>query len=246
MKSRLRKRFENSSYFLTSLSNEFLFYSQDACVNLKDNKEASIYPGERFNSITHLVGAVFSVAGASVLVTLATVHGDMWKIVGASVYGGMLVLLYTVSTLYHSVQGRAKKVLQKLDHISIYLLIAGTYTPFTLITLRGPWGWWLFGINWSLAAIGIIYELTMAHKTRIPSLIIYVLMGWLVLVALKPLTEALPMAGLAWLSLGGILYTGGIGFFLYDEKVRHFHGIWHLFVLGGSACQYFCILFYLI
>ncbi|WP_413944797.1 PAQR family membrane homeostasis protein TrhA [Bdellovibrio sp. HCB-162] len=205
-----------------------------------------MYHGERFNSITHLIGAALSVAGTSVLVTMATIQGDVWKIVGTSVYGGMLVLLYTISTLYHSLQGRAKKVLQKLDHIAIYLLIAGTYTPFTLITLRGPWGWWLFGINWSLALIGIIYELTMAHRTRIPSMIIYVLMGWLVVVAMKPLTAALPTAGVAWLALGGVLYTGGIGFFLYDEKVRHFHGIWHLFVMGGSICQYFCILFYLV
>ncbi|WP_415061661.1 PAQR family membrane homeostasis protein TrhA [Bdellovibrio sp.] len=205
-----------------------------------------MYHGERFNSITHLIGAALSVAGASVLITLASIHGDVWKIVSSSVYGGMLVLLYTVSTLYHSIPGRTKKILQKLDHIAIYLLIAGTYTPFTLITLRGPWGWWLFGINWSLALIGIIYELTLAHRTRTPSLIIYVLMGWLVLAAMGPLTAALPTAAIVWLALGGLLYTGGIGFFLFDEKKKHFHGIWHLFVLGGSACQYFCVLLYLI
>ncbi|ASD64803.1 hemolysin III [Bdellovibrio bacteriovorus] len=209
-------------------------------------REVVIYHGERFNSITHLIGAALSVAGSSVLITLATVTGDFWKIVATSVYGGMLVLLYTISTLYHSFQGRSKQIFQKLDHIAIYLLIAGTYTPFTLITLRGPWGWWLFGINWTLALLGIIYELTLSHRTRIPSMIIYVLMGWLVVVALKPLTAALPTSGIFWLTLGGLLYTGGIGFFLYDEKVKHFHGIWHLFVLGGSACQYFCILFYLI
>ncbi|AHZ86731.1 hemolysin III [Bdellovibrio bacteriovorus] len=205
-----------------------------------------MYHGERFNSITHLVGAALSVAGTSVLITLATVTGDIWKIVATSVYGVMLVLLYTISTLYHSFQGRSKQIFQKLDHIAIYLLIAGTYTPFTLITLRGPWGWWLFGINWTLALVGITYELTLSHRTRVPSMIIYVLMGWLVVVAMKPLTAALPSAGIFWLALGGLLYTGGIGFFLYDEKVKHFHGIWHLFVLGGSACQYFCILFYLI
>ncbi|KHD89782.1 MAG: hemolysin III [Bdellovibrio sp. ArHS] len=205
-----------------------------------------MYHGERFNSITHLVGAALSVAGTSVLVTLASIHGDVWKIVGTSVYGGMLVFLYTISTLYHSMQGRTKKVLQKLDHIAIYLLIAGTYTPFTLITLRGPWGWWLFGINWTLAALGILYELTLAHRTRTPSMIIYVVMGWLIVVALEPLTAALSTSAMVWLTLGGLLYTGGIVFFLFDEKVKHFHGIWHLFVLAGSACQYFCILFYLI
>lgn len=208
--------------------------------------EVFIYPGERFNSISHLVGAVLAVIGVSVLVTLASVQGDVWKIVSVSVYGGMLVLLYTVSTLYHSLQGPKKKILQKLDHISIYLLIAGSYTPFTLITLRGPWGWWIFGINWTLAAIGILYELTLSHRSRTPSLIIYVVMGWLVVVAMKPLTTLLPPHGVFWLSLGGILYTSGIIFFLLDEKVRHFHGIWHLFVLGGSIAQYFCVLFYLI
>ncbi|WP_407652955.1 PAQR family membrane homeostasis protein TrhA [Bdellovibrio svalbardensis] len=205
-----------------------------------------MYHGERFNSISHLIGAVLALIGASVLVTLATLQGDSWKIISVSVYGGMLVLLYTISTLYHSLRGPVKKIFQKLDHISIYLLIAGTYTPFTLITLRGPWGWWLFGINWSLAAIGILYELTLSHRTRTPSLIIYLVMGWLIVVALKPLTSLLPVHGVFWLILGGLFYTSGVGFFLYDEKVRHFHGIWHLFVLGGSISQYFCILFYLI
>ncbi|WP_413295427.1 PAQR family membrane homeostasis protein TrhA [Bdellovibrio sp. HCB185ZH] len=205
-----------------------------------------MYRGERFNSISHLIGAVMAVAGTSVLVTLASVQGDLLKIVSTSVYGGMLVLLYTISTLYHSFQGRAKKILQKLDHMAIYLLIAGTYTPFTLITLHGPWGWWLFGINWSLAVIGIILELTLAHRTRIPSMIIYVVMGWLIVVAMKPLTQNLDPRGMVLLTTGGILYTGGIAFFLFDEKVKHFHGIWHLFVMAGSISQYFCILYYLI
>jgi hemolysin III len=208
--------------------------------------EAVIYRGERFNSITHLIGAVLAVIGAAVMITMASIYGDTWKIVSTSVYGGMLVLLYTISTLYHSFQGPIKTIFQKLDHIAIYLLIAGTYTPFTLITLRGPWGWWIFGINWSLALIGIICELTLAHKTRIPSLIIYVVMGWLIVVAMKPLTAALPPNGMFWLTTGGVLYTSGILFFLFDEKVRHFHGIWHLFVLAGSICQYFCVLLYLI
>ncbi|QDK46741.1 hemolysin III family protein [Bdellovibrio sp. ZAP7] len=205
-----------------------------------------MYHGERFNSISHLIGAVMAVAGTSVLVTLASVQGDLLKIVSTSVYGGMLVLLYTISTLYHSFQGRTKKILQKLDHMAIYLLIAGTYTPFTLITLHGPWGWWLFGINWSLAVIGIILELTLAHRTRIPSMIIYVVMGWLIVVAMKPLTQNLDPRGMVLLTTGGILYTGGIAFFLFDEKVKHFHGIWHLFVMAGSISQYFCILYYLI
>ncbi|WP_176401032.1 PAQR family membrane homeostasis protein TrhA [Bdellovibrio sp. SKB1291214] len=205
-----------------------------------------MYQGERFNSISHLIGAVLAVAGTSVLVTLASIQGDLIKIVSTSVYGGMLVLLYTISTLYHSFQGRAKKILQKLDHMAIYLLIAGTYTPFTLITLHGPWGWWLFGINWSLALIGIIFELTLSHRTRIPSMIIYVVMGWLIVVAMKPLTQNLDPRGMTLLATGGVLYTGGIAFFLFDEKVKHFHGIWHLFVMAGSISQYFCILYYLV
>lgn len=204
-----------------------------------------MYKGEKFNSITHLSGAALSIAGAAVLITNAAWSGDVWRIVSTSVYGAMLILLYTFSTLYHSLQGRPKAIFQKLDHIAIYLLIAGTYTPFTLVTLRGPWGWWLFGINWSLALIGIIYEFTLAHRTRTPSLIIYVVMGWLIVFALKPLALALSVKGLFWLTLGGILYTGGVGFFLFDTKVKHFHGIWHLFVLGGSVCQYICILLYL-
>lgn len=206
-----------------------------------------MYKGERFNSITHLIGAILSIAGAAVLITFASLYGDVWKIVSSSIYGAMLVLLYSVSATYHITPvGRAKKILQKLDHISIYLLIAGTYTPFALIALRGPWGWWLFGINWGLALVGITYELTLAHRTRTPSMIIYVIMGWMILIALKPLVLTLPMAGIVWLTLGGVLYTGGIVFFLFDEKVKHFHGIWHLFVLGGSACQFVAILGYLV
>lgn len=216
-------------------------------VRLSRFVEVLIYKGERFNSITHLIGAILSIAGAAVLITFASIYGDVWKIVGSSVYGAALILLYSISASYHiTPKGRAKEILQKLDHISIYILIAGTYTPFALISLRGPWGWWLLGINWGLALIGIAYELTLAHRTRIPSMIIYVVMGWLIVVALEPLAVALPFLGLFWLSLGGILYTGGIVFFLFDEKVRHFHGIWHLFVLGGSVCQFVCIIGYLI
>jgi len=206
-----------------------------------------MYPGERFNSITHLVGACMALIGASVMITLAVVSTDFWKIVSASIYGSVLILLYVVSTFYHSIKHDvSKRVLQKVDHIAIYLLIAGTYTPFTLITLHGSWGWWLFGISWSLAAIGVTYEMTLAKGARIPALVLYVVMGWLIVVAIKPLLAALPIAGFVWLALGGVFYTGGIYFFVNDEKYHHYHGIWHLFVLGGSLCHYFCILFYLI
>lgn len=156
-----------------------------------------------------------------------------------------MIILYGVSTLYHSLQGRSKIVLQKLDHIAIYLFIAGSYAPFTLVTLQGIWGWWLFGISWSLALLGICFEFTVAKKTRTPSLIIYLIMGWSIVAAIKPLTQAMPPAGLILLTLGGMFYTVGIVFFIFDEKIKHFHGIWHLFVLGGSISQYFCVLLYL-
>ncbi|QNM95867.1 PAQR family membrane homeostasis protein TrhA [Chitinimonas koreensis] len=204
-----------------------------------------MYRGERFNSITHLVGTCFAIAGLAILVTLAGQQGDPWKIVSFSIYGAMLVLLYLGSTIYHSIRHpTTKAVLQKFDHCAIYLLIAGTYTPFALVSLRGPWGWTLFGLNWGLALFGIIQELTLGRRTRILSMILYVAMGWLVLIALKPLIAALPTAGLAWLAAGGVIYSIGIYFFLNDERVPHYHGIWHLFVLGGSFCQYIAILFY--
>ena len=203
-----------------------------------------MYPGERFNSISHLIGAVAALAGLVVAVVVAAQQGDPWKIVSFSVYGATLFFLYTVSTLYHSLRGRAKRIFRKLDHYSIYFLIAGTYTPFTLVTLRGVWGWTIFGVIWGLAAAGIALESLPQQGNRVLSLVVYILMGWLVLVALKPLLEALPWAGFIWLLLGGIFYTGGVGFYLFDEKIRHFHGIWHLFVLAGSISHYVTILFY--
>lgn len=198
-----------------------------------------MHVGERFNSITHLVGAVLSVAGLAVLVTMGALEGDAYKVVSFSVYGAMLCVLYAISTLYHSVRTPLlKAVLQKCDHSAIYLLIAGSYTPFTLVTLRGPWGWSLFGVSWGLAALGIAQELTLGRRTRIVSMTLYVLMGWLALVAIHPLIHALPAAGTAWLLTGGIIYSAGIYFFINDERIRHGHGIWHLFVLAGSLCQF--------
>jgi len=203
-----------------------------------------MYHGERFNGYTHLAGAVLAAAGMAVLVTSSALYHDAWKVVSSVVYGTTLVLLYTISTLYHSLRGRAKDILRRLDYCAIYLLIAGSYTPFALVTLRGPWGWALFGINWALAVIGIVQELWIGHRTRVFSLLLYVIMGWLVLLASGPLVSALPLAGLYWLVAGGAIYTVGIIFFLFDEKVRHFHGVWHLFVLAGSVCQFVSILWY--
>lgn len=204
-----------------------------------------MYHGERFNSVTHLVGSALSISGLSILLTLAVLQGDPWKVVSFAIYGATLVLLYCFSTIYHSIRSpRAKRVMQKLDHNAIYLLIAGSYTPFALVTLRGPWGWTLFGLSWGLALVGIVQELTLGRRTRRLSMILYVLMGWLVLIAVKPLVDAMPLGGLIWLALGGVVYSLGIYFFLNDERVRHYHGIWHLFVLGGSFCHFICILLY--
>ena len=203
-----------------------------------------MYHGERLNSFTHLLGVGLSVTGLVLLLNAANVQGDIWKLVSFSVYGSMLILLYLSSTLYHSVRGQAKLWLQKLDHAAIYLLIAGTYTPFTLVTLHGPWGWWIFGINWGLAVLGIVQEFVLGKRTRALSMFIYLAMGWMVLAAIKPLLAVLPLAGFWWLGAGGLFYTVGIIFYVLDERMRHAHGIWHLFVLAGSSCQYWCVLNY--
>lgn len=203
-----------------------------------------MYHGERFNSISHLLGAALALAGSVLLIVLASRLGDPWKIVSFSVYGAMLVTLYVFSTLYHSVRGLAKNVLRKFDHCSIYLLIAGTYTPFALVSLRGVWGWWLFGVIWGLALLGIVQEIWFAKGARVLSLVIYVLMGWLAMAVVSPLWHALTPAGFGWLVAGGACYTLGIIFYATDHKVRHGHGLWHLFVLGGSICHFFTVLLY--
>lgn len=205
-----------------------------------------MYKGERFNSISHLFGAIAALAGLVIVVVMAARQGDPWKIVSLSVYGTTLFFLYTVSTLYHSLRGQAKLLFRKFDHYSIYFLIAGTYTPFTLVTLHGGWGWTIFGIIWGLAVLGILLEALPQGKNRVLSVIIYVSMGWLLMVALKPLLAALPRTGFWWLLLGGCLYTGGLVFYFFDEKIRHFHGIWHLFVLAGSVCHYITMLFFVV
>lgn len=203
-----------------------------------------MYYGERFNSISHLAGAALAVVGAVALVILAARLGDPWKIVSFSVYGAMLLALYLSSTLYHSLRGRAKKIWCKFDHCAIYLLIAGSYTPFALVSLRGAWGWTLFGSVWGLAVFGIVQEIWLAKGQRLLSLFIYVVMGWLAVIAAVPLIEALGWEGFSWLAAGGLVYTVGIVFYVFDEKWRHAHGVWHLFVLGGSACHYFTVVSY--
>jgi len=202
--------------------------------------------GEKFNAVTHLIGGVLALAGAVFLVVIAAIGGDPWKVVGIAVYGTTLVSLYSFSGLYHSLRGRPKNVLRKLDHQSIYLLIAGSYTPFCLVTLRGPWGWSLLGIVWGLAVLGGLQEFRPRNGPRILSVVIYVAMGWVAIAAWVPLLQALGPAGFAWLAAGGLFYTVGIVFFALDTRLAHAHGVWHLFVLAGSACHYVAILRYVL
>ena len=201
-----------------------------------------MYHGERFNSITHLIGAALALTGATLLVTRAALDGDPWKIVSFSVFGVMLVLLYTISTLYHSVsQAHAKAVLRRLDHCAIFLLIAGTYTPFTLVTLRGTLGWTLFAAIWLMAAAGM-WMAWRQRSGRDPVAWPYLVMGWLGATALVPLTQSLGTGGLLWLLAGGALYSAGVLFYANDRRWRHAHGIWHLFVLAGSAAHVVTVL----
>ena len=205
-----------------------------------------MYHGERFNAWTHLVGALLACLGAIWLLVLAALDGSPLKIVSVAIYGLSLILLYSISTLYHSLRGRAKVVMRKLDHLSIYLLIAGSYTPFCLVTLAGAWGWTLFGIVWGLAVIGMLQEIKPRSEARVRSLVFYAVMGWVVLVAVKPLFAALGGAGFAWLLAGGICFTVGLVFFVFDDRFRHWHGIWHIFVMVGSLLHFIAILFYVL
>jgi hemolysin III len=200
-----------------------------------------MYPGERLNSITHLVGTVLALIGVPFLVLTAARGGEVLPVVSASIFGSTLVLLYLLSTLYHSVRGRAKEVLQKLDHLAIYLLIAGTYTPVALVALGGALGWTIFGINWGLALVGVVVEFIPWKHSRVISHILYVVMGWLALVAIGSIFQGLGTLGAVLIFSGGFLYTAGIGFYAW-KRLPHHHGIWHLFVLGGSICHYAAIL----
>jgi len=203
-----------------------------------------MYKGERFNSITHLIGALAALVGLVVLVVHAARLGDPWQIASFTIYGVSLVLLYVASTLYHSLRGKLKELFRKLDHQAIYLLIAGTYTPFTLVSLRGFWGWLLFSLVWGLALIGMVLEFIHRRRARWHSLAIYLVMGWLMVIAIVPLLEVLPLGGFFWLLAGGLFYTLGILFYLRDGRMRHAHGIWHLFTMAGSACHYVSVFFF--
>jgi hemolysin III len=193
------------------------------------------------SALTHGVGAAAALAGGAVLITLTALHGDGWQLGAAIVFGVTLLLLYIASTLYHAIQHPvAKARLKVFDHCAIYLLIAGTYTPFTLIGLRGPWGWGLFTAIWTLAVAGVIFKLFYTGRFKLLSTLIYIAMGWLVIVAIKPLWASLDGWTLGWLLAGGIFYTLGT-YFYHRESIRYSHAIWHLFVIAGSVCHFVAV-----
>ena len=201
---------------------------------------------EKINIISHAFGFIFSMVALVLLVTHATLHGDVWHIVSFSIFGASLIILYAASSFYHSAKkSELRSRLNIIDHASIYVLIAGTYTPFTLVTLKGTIGWVIFGISWGLALTGIILKLFFTGKYNLMSTIMYVLMGWVIVFAIKPLMNNLPLAGLLWLVAGGISYT--IGAILYGiKKIKFNHAIFHMFVLNGSFCHFMAVFFYVL
>jgi len=198
------------------------------------------------NSITHGIGILASIGGLGVLTAFASVLGDVWHIVSVSIYAATQILLYTFSTLYHAITNpRAKAVLRLLDHSAIFLLIAGTYTPFTLVNLRGPWGWSIFGLVWGLALAGILAQGLLIRQARWLTAVLYIAMGWLCIIGLRPMLESVAPGGMILLLIGGLAYTIGTIFYIWHKLPFH-HAIWHVFVLLGSIFHFFAILFYVI
>jgi hemolysin III len=197
---------------------------------------------EIFNAVSHGAGGLLSIAGTVVLIVLCAVYSDAWSVISACVYGASLIILYTMSTLYHAITNeKAKKFFRVMDHNTIFFLIAGTYTPFTLVTLRGKLGWILFGIVWGSALIGIILNSIDLEKFRKPSVVCYILMGWVIIIAVKPMLNSLPGLSLVFLLIGGIFYTVGVIFYSL-KKIKWFHSVWHLFTVAGSVLHYFSVL----
>ena len=217
---------------------------------MKDDKETTPNPtlGEEIaNSVSHGVGSVFAVAGTAVAILWAALYGNVYSVVSAAIYGATLIVLYTMSTLYHAFTNKTvKRVFRVFDHCSIFLLIAGTYTPYLLVTLNGPTGWTLFGIIWGATILGIVLNSISLERFKKLSMICYLAMGWLIIAYFKPLTDALGfMPATFLLLLGGVLYSIGAIFYCMD-KIRYMHGVWHLFVLGGSVLHYLSILIYVL
>ena len=198
----------------------------------------------RFKLGTSLPGMIAAPVGTALLLVVAAHQRDPWKIASFGMYGGTLVILYTISTLYHALQGRARLVLREFDHYAIYLLIAGTYTPFCLVTLREGLGWTLFALEWGFVVVGIAVELWPVGKRRILPVVIYVVMGWMIMPVLRPLLHVFPWQGVALLVAGGLFYTGGIVFYAVDKRFAWAHGVWHLCVLAGSVSHYLAVLRY--
>ena len=197
------------------------------------------------NSVSHGIGLVAALVATPFLVLQAVRRGDTGFIVGASVFAATMVLLYLASTLYHALPiGKAKRVFRVIEHSAIFLLIAGTYTPFTLGVLRGAWGWTLLGLVWGLAVAGVALKTLNRMSHPIISTSLYLLMGWLILIAVNPLYARVPASGLLWLVAGGVAYTAGVAFFAADSRLRYSHFIWHLFVMAGTACHYFAVFWY--
>ncbi len=216
-------------------------------------RQQTMFPNDRrqtlgeeiANTISHGLGAAGALAAAPILIVAAARQGDAAFISGAAVFAASMCLLYLASTIYHALpENRAKRLFNVLDHSAIYLLIAGTYTPFALGALRGPWGWTLFGLVWGLALLGVGLKASKRLNRPAISTGLYLAMGWLVIIAVKPLLERVPEGGLWWLVAGGLAYTGGVVFFVFDNRWRYSHFIWHLFVLGGTVCHFFAVLWY--
>jgi len=198
------------------------------------------------SSMVHGLGVLLSIGGLVMLAIFASLRGNAWHVVSCTVFGATLILLYTTSTLYHTLPGRrAKRILRTLDHSAIFLLIAGTYTPFTLVNLRGAWGWSLFGVVWGLAVLGIIFKVTMLRRWTGASVVLYLAMGWSVVVAFKPMLAAVAPEGLVLLAAGGLAYTVGVIFYAW-ESLPFNHAVWHGFVLAGSVFHFFAVLYYVI
>lgn len=224
-------------------------YSQEKSGRYRSIKDRflhkkSVETSERFNMLTHLIGAAAAVVGTILLVITAIEESDPWKITGFAIYGISLVLLYMASTLYHAFTGKLKGFFKKVDHLAIYLLIAGSYTPFLLGPLRETVGWSVFITVWSLVLVGFVVEFLPWDKRRVIPLLLYLGMGWFAVFLAKPMLEALTMQGFLWVIAGGLFYTGGVAFYVFDHKHRYAHGVWHLFVLAGSTSHYVAILGY--
>jgi len=216
-------------------------------VEIATSAKARYSVGEEIaHAVTHGVGLLFSIAGLVVMVAFASLYGDAWHVTSASIYGATLILLFSASTLYHGIPApRAKRVFRIIDHAAIYLLIAGTYTPFALISLRGAWGWSLLAAAWGLALLGVFLEAFAHGRFKRLAIGFYLGLGWMALVAIKPLIDAVATGGLVLLLVGGLCYSLGVIFYVRRQMAYH-HAVWHLFVLAGSASHYFAILLYVI